>query len=79
MYSVCYLIVSLFVPLLVTRIVGGPECWKTLLGMRSKCDPPNTARYKYISIQVIPSGRRDKIGGYFLRVFGLGPSQLIRS
>ena len=61
-------IVSLFVSVLVTRIVGGPECWKTLLGMRSKCDPPNTARYKCISIM-------DKFGGYFLRVFGLGPSQ----
>lgn len=44
-------IVSLFVSVLVTRIVGGPECWKTLLGMRSKCDPPDTARYKCITMK----------------------------
>jgi len=27
------------------RIVGGPECWRTLCGMNSKCDPPDTTRF----------------------------------
>jgi len=27
------------------RSVGGPDCWKTLCNMSSKCDPPDTTRY----------------------------------
>ncbi|XP_078376217.1 uncharacterized protein LOC144659619 isoform X2 [Oculina patagonica] len=27
------------------RIVGGPDCWRTLCNMSSKCDPPDTTRW----------------------------------